>query len=167
MKRHFSAVSLVVAIVVVLGLVGFVVAGEQVPFRGNFTGVATITPISPTLRSVDVDASGNATQLGSFTLAIPHIVDISTTPQTSYGTYEFVAANGDQLFATFTGEVGPSGTPGVLVAKETATITGGTGRFAGATGGFTITRFVDTTSVPRTTFGSFEGTISSPGAAGR
>jgi hypothetical protein len=45
---------------------------------------------------------------------------------------------------------------------ETATITGGTGRFAGATGSFTTERLFDTVTL--TTTGSFEGTISSPGA---
>jgi hypothetical protein len=145
-------------------LAGPVAAGEEVPFRGHFAGVATVTVNFP-IASVDVDAAGNATQLGSFTLAIPHTVNLAT--MTSTGSYEFVAANGDTLSADFTGEVSQTATPGVLAAVESATITGGTGRFAGATGGFTVERLVDGTTVPRTTAGSFKGTISSPGAAGR
>jgi hypothetical protein len=43
---------------------------------------------------------------------------------------------------------------------ETARITGGTGRFAGATGGFIMKRVVDLSS-PFTS-GTFEGTISLP-----
>ena len=43
--------------------------------------------------------------------------------------------------------------------------TGGTGRFAGATGEFTVERLVDTATGE--TEGSFEGTISSPGAGKR
>ena len=46
---------------------------------------------------------------------------------------------------------------------QTATITGGTGRFEGATGSFTAERLYDT--VAGTTTGSFQGTISSPGAS--
>jgi hypothetical protein len=42
--------------------------------------------------------------------------------------------------------------------QDTATIKGGTGRFAGATGGFIAERVVDTAA--GTTTGSFEGTIS-------
>ena len=59
----------------------------------------------------------------------------------------------------------PTGTPGVLYIVETATITGGTGRFADATGSFTIERYYDTAA--GTTTGSFEGTISPPGARHR
>jgi hypothetical protein len=40
---------------------------------------------------------------------------------------------------------------------ETATVTGGTGRFAGATGSFICERLFDT--IAGTTAGSFEGTI--------
>jgi hypothetical protein len=45
---------------------------------------------------------------------------------------------------------------------ETATITGGTGRFASASGNFTAERVVDLAT--GLTTGFFEGTISSPGA---
>jgi hypothetical protein len=46
---------------------------------------------------------------------------------------------------------------------ETWTITGGTGRFTGAAGSFTVERSLDQTT--GVTTGSFEGTISSPGAS--
>jgi hypothetical protein len=108
---------------------------------------------------VDVDAKGNATQLGRFSLAIPHVVNRANS--TAIGSYEFAAANGDAVFADFTGQATPTSTPGILSIVETATITGGTGRFAGATGSFTTERFFDT--VAGTTIGSFIGTISAPG----
>lgn len=164
MKHHMFAAGLALAVSTVLSVAGPAAAGEQVPFHGHFAGIATLTG-GPEIIHVEVDATGNATHLGAITLAIPHDVDRTTSPWTSTGSYEFVAANGDTLSATFTGQVTPSGTPGVLSAVEIATITSGTGRFAGATGGFNIERLVATTTVPRTTAGSFRGTISSPGAA--
>ena len=168
MKCHSSAASLALAALAVLGLVGPVAAGGQVPFKGSFEGVVTVTvtPGSPPIASANVNATGVATQLGQFTLAIPHSVIFTPTfPRTSSGFYNFVAANGDTLSANFSGQAYLTSTPGVLFEVENATITGGTGRFAGATGGFTVERLADTIAL--TTIGSFNGTISSPGAAGR
>jgi hypothetical protein len=86
---------------------------------------------------------------------------VNTTNRTSTGTYEFTAPNGDTLTAGFTGQASLTA-PGVLSIVETATITGGTGRFADATGNFTVERLFN--QVTGLTTGSFEGTISSPGA---
>jgi hypothetical protein len=133
-------------------------SAHQVPFKGRLEGVVSITPLAPPFVSVMVNATGNATQLGQFTLAIPHTVNRST--RTAIGSYQFTAANGDTLSADFTGQATPTPTPGVLYIEEMATITGGTGRFAGATGSFTVERLFDT--VAGTTTGSFEGTISVP-----
>jgi hypothetical protein len=152
--RHSLAASLTLA-VAVLGLAGPVAAEEQVPFRGRLEGDVTVTPLEPPYVQVDVDATGNATHLGRFALAIPHIVNRAN--MTATGSYQFVAANGDRLTADFTGQASLTETPGVLAIVETATITGGTGRFAGATGGFICERLFDT--VTGTTNGSFNGTI--------
>jgi hypothetical protein len=165
MKRHSSAASLVLALLAVLGLAGPVAAGEQVPFKGSFAGVAILRLVPP-IAFGDVNATGNATHLGRFTLAIPHTVNLTPPPPfTAAGFYQFVAANGDTLSASFTGQVNPI--PGGNAAVEIATIIGGTGRFAGATGGFTGEHvvLVDPATGIRTIIGSFEGTISSPGAA--
>ncbi len=159
MKRNRLAAGLALAVLGVLSLAGPVAAGEQVPFKGRFEGDVTVTPLVPPRLGVDVDATGNATHLGRFTLDIPHIVNAGNG--TANGTYEFTAANGDKVYATFTGTATPTATPGVLYIEEAATITGGTGRFAGATGNFTSERLYD--RIAGTTVGSFEGTISDPG----
>jgi len=159
MKRYSFAASLMLAVLAVLGLAGPVAAGEQVPFKGSLEGDVTVEPLTPPFVHVDVDADGNATELGSFELDIPH--DVNRADGTAVGSYEFTAANGDAVFADFTGQSTPTETPGVLYIVEMATITGGTGRFAGATGNFTVERLFDT--VTGTTVGSFKGTISSPG----
>jgi hypothetical protein len=160
MKRYSSAASLALAVVVVVGLAGPVAAGEQVPFKGNLEG--DVTRGEPYFPYVDVlvEGGGEATQLGKFTFAFPHTVHLPT--RTGAGTYYIVAANGDKLTARGTGVATPVAGTAILYIEETLTITGGTGRFAGATGSFTVERWYDT--VNQTTVGSFEGTISTPGS---
>ena len=148
-------IALALAAFAVLALAGPVAAGEHVRFKGRLQGDVTITPLAPPFISVLVEATGKANHLGKFTLEIPHVVDRAT--RTAMGSYLFTAANGDMLFADFTGQSTPTATPGVLAIVETATITGGTGRFADATGSFVCERLFDT--VAGTTAGSFEGTI--------
>jgi hypothetical protein len=155
MKRYSSKDSLALAVVAILGLTGPVAARERVPFKGAFGGDVTVSPLAPPFVMVDVEATGKATHLGKFTLDIPHVVNRAN--RVASGTYEFTAANGDTLTADFTGTATPTATPGVLYIEETATITGGTGRFAGATGSFSVERLYDT--VAGTTAGSFTGTI--------
>ena len=159
MKRFHLAASLALAVLVVLGLAASAAAGEPVPFKGSLEGDVTVTPLTPPFVAVDVEATGEATHLGNFTLDIPHVVNRAT--RTAVGSYEFTAANGDTLTADFTGTATPTDTPGVLYIEETATIKGGTGRFAGATGSFTCERLYD--MITGETTGSFEGTIFRPG----
>ena len=132
---------------------------REVPFKGRLEGTATITPGTPPFLSVSIEGTGNATHLGRFTVEIPHVVNAMN--RTSTGTYGFTAANGDTLTAGFTGQATLT-SPGVLSIVETATITGGTGRFADAAGSFTVERLFN--QVTGLTTGSFEGTVSSPGA---
>ena len=139
-------------------------AGHDVPFKGSFEGVAAITPIGTQGLSVLLKGTGNATHLGRYTVVIPHTVTLNSAgTATAIGTFTFTAANGDTLTADLNGQAGPTATPGVVSIVETGIITGGTGRFAGAGGNFRIERlFSFATSL---TSGSFEGTISSPGAS--
>ena len=135
-------------------------ASHDVPFSGSLEGSFTFVPDPPpsTFASVDFGPlTGNATHLGRFTLRGPHRVNLATIPVTAIGTFEFTAADGDTLRASFTGLGTPTGTPGIFSIVETATVTGGTGRFAGATGSFIIERLVDLINL--TTTGSFEGRI--------
>jgi hypothetical protein len=157
MKRPSSAAGLALAALAVLGLVGPVAAGEQVPFRGRLAGVESsqLISVSPPILEVMDEVTGTATQLGKFTLASHGLVNLATMSGT--GSYYFIAANGDTLSANFSGQASPTPTPGVFSIVETATITGGIGRFAGATGGFTVERLVDEGT--GATSGSFNGTI--------
>jgi hypothetical protein len=131
-------------------------AATEVPFKGSFEGTLTVSPpTEPPFLPSFIAATGNATHLGRFTLEIPHIVNTAIAIGT--GTFEFRAANGDMLFADFVGQATMIA-PGVLSTVDTATITGGTGRFANATGRFTGNRVFVIGAAPVT--GVFEGTIS-------
>ena len=156
MKRFGSAATLALVLVASMALVRSAAAGDRVPLKGNFEGTSARTPLDPPFVQDVITASGEATHLGRFDMVATAVVNLPT--RSAIGTYEFVAANGDTLTATFTGASEPTATPGVILITETATITGGTGRFAGATGSFTSERLYDT--IAGTTIGSFEGTIS-------
>jgi hypothetical protein len=156
MKRRMFAASLALAVVAVLGLASPVAAGEQVPFHGSLEGerVAFVPGVY-----AQINASGNATQLGQYELILR-----ANFGQKPFGTFEFVAANGDTLTGEFSAQRFPTEIPGVDLFVETAVILGGTGRFAGATGGFQTARIAwlsDTGTL--VTVGDFEGTISVPG----
>lgn len=147
-----------IAAALLLCLAGPVSADDQVPFRGTLSGTATVTPLTPPTASVLIEATGVAAQLGRFTLEVPHLVNQAT--RVAVGTYVFTAANGDTLTASFTG-LATLVAPGVLSVSETATISGGSGRFAGAAGSFSTERTF-TVATGQTT-GSFHGWISTPG----
>ena len=159
MNRYHSTVCLAVTALAVLFLARPAAAGDQVQFHGQLQG-DVIRFGAPPVVTVNVSGSGNANQLGSFAVSIPHMVTVAT--RTAVGSYLFVAANGDTLTGDFIGHSAPTADSTVLAIEETVRITGGTGRFANAQGGFVCQRLYDT--VAGTTIGSFDGTISSPGA---
>ncbi len=135
-------------------------AEKQVPFKGRLEGIVTVTPVDSQFIFVRIQGTGNATHLGLFTVDIPHLVNLQTS--TGIGSFAFTAANGETLTADFTGQATPTASPTVLSIVEIAVITGGTGRFADATGSFIVTRSFNLAA--GLTTGSFTGRISSPGA---
>ena len=103
--------------------------GTALPFRGSFTTVIDVPP-----PSAHATAEGTATHLGRFTGTLTADVNPDNT---CTGTFTFIAANGDQLSGTFVGQ-GVFIPPNTARITEVATIENGTGRFAGATGTFTM-----------------------------
>ena len=157
MKRNRFAAGLALGVVVVvMGLAGPVAAGEPVPFKGTIEGDVIRGQVNFPFVNVLVNGMGKATHLGKFTFEFPHVVHIPT--RTAAGTYHFLASHGAKLTADATGLATPIPGTTILFIEETATITGGTGRFAGATGSFVVQRLYDTAA--GTTMGFFKGTIS-------
>jgi hypothetical protein len=136
-------------------------AQTQVPFKGTIQGQQTETPLSPPNVSATITATGTGTHVGEFSLT--EEMTISHATFTATGSAHFVAANGDSIDTTLVGSAEPTSTPGLFSVTEVHTITGGTGRFAGAQGSFILERLLSGATL--STSGSFHGTITSPGAA--
>jgi hypothetical protein len=162
MRFFRSSTGLALAVVAVLGAAGPATAGDVVPFKGKFEGERTErTVLGPTTVLDRWDTAGTASLLGKFESIGWATVDFGSLPVTGEGPTTFIAANGDQVFAYVTGYSEPAG-PGLVWINESGVITGGTGRFAGATGSYTARRL--TSLITNETAGSFEGTISVPGS---
>jgi hypothetical protein len=84
-------------------------------------------------------------------------VEVDLLTHSTFGSSVFTAANGDNVFTDIIGLGTPTENADVHSVVEVHTITGGTGRFAGATGGFIRTSFLNL--VTGLTSGSFDGTI--------
>jgi hypothetical protein len=151
MKRNIIYLQMA-ALFLTAALPGAVAA--EMPFRGSFQAVETHAVQFPILTVAGIGA-GNSTQLGKFTMT--YAAEVNLVPHVGIGSVEFIAANGDRLFADILGQSTPTGTPNVVSIVEILTITGGTGRFADATGTVISTRLLD--QVTGDTSGSFDGTI--------
>jgi hypothetical protein len=137
-------------------------AQNQVPFKGAMQGNDVDTPgPSPGTVVVTTSGTGVATHLGQFSFTQQETVNLAAF--TATGSAHWVAANEDRIDTTVTGSAEPTATPGVISITEVHTITGGTGRFAGAQGIFIVERLAN--GVTFLTSGSFHGSITSPGAA--
>ena len=154
MKKILVSTSIALLLLIVLASMAFAAptaVEKQLLLKGSLQAVETGEVNFPTL-FVDATGSGNATQLGRFTVSFQVEVNLPTLSGPASAT--FVGANGDSLYAEGWGQSAPTGTPNVITIVETYTITGGTGRFAGATGNFRVERLIN-----RATFAS-SGTIS-------
>ncbi len=145
-------------------------AQQQVPFKGTFQGNDTVTP--PTLTQ---SITGIGTLVGQFSSTTV----LTLTASGGTGSAHWIAANGDSIDTTVVGSpvpvsmapcqvVGAQPEDSYAKVTEIHTITGGTGRFTGAQGSFTLTLYHD--KAPRSdgthgTCGSYGGTITPPGAA--
>jgi hypothetical protein len=129
---------------VTIGLGGPAAAQKGVPFHGTLQGVETDVAEFPTL-FVDGSGTGIATHLGRFTVTWEATVNLVTG--SGSGVFHFIAANGDSIFTEDLGQAEPTDPPGVFQIVEINTITGGTGRFEGATGSFTLERLSDSTGL--------------------
>jgi hypothetical protein len=113
---------------------------HAVPFKGDVSGVVQVG-IGPTncpagtAPAAVTSGGGNATHLGKFTVVSQTACLFATGTGGTQGAFTWRAANGDLLTGTFTFTSNPPDANGVVTLTSlSATITGGTGRFADASG---------------------------------
>jgi hypothetical protein len=122
------------------------------PFQGSLEGVANFNMTGREVRCRTMDlpfitesaGSGTATHMGRLTWSSSHCTEMPTSEPPPYFVFErsqstLVAANGDELYVEGTGEQNDpldETDPQPMALVMYCTITGGTGRFANATGWF-------------------------------
>jgi hypothetical protein len=149
------------ALILTAALAAPAAAPRLVPLKGTFQGNDTVTGIT-----MVTTGTGNGTHLVRFSFA--QNVTLDFTNFTNTGSAHWEAANGDSIDTTVVGSALPGDV--VFAITELHTITGGTGRFSGAEGSFTVHRthvVAASDDGTHVTYGWFEGTITSPGAAHR
>jgi hypothetical protein len=117
------------------------VAQKLVPFNGAIQGQETDTLGSPPTQFAHGDTTGIATHVGQLRYTYDLTIDLSNGMGTGSG--HLIAANGDNIYTMVVGQFSPTPTPGVGSVTEVNTIIGGTGRFAGAQGSFTVERLIN------------------------
>ena len=144
-------------------------AQQQVPFKGALQGTDKDGAVNLPIVQVFTNGTGTGTHLGEFSFTEENVINVVTG--VGAGSIHWIAANGDSIDTTSTGSGGPTDAPPACPGlgerffsiTEIHTITGGTGRFAGAQGSFKVER--QASPVTFKTCGSFQGSITSPGAA--
>jgi hypothetical protein len=138
-------------------------ASEIVPFNATLSGyVETSEFLPPCTIHGHAIVFGNATHVGVYTGTGELYQDVCNS--TFIGSFHWFAANGDEIYGTFEGYLTPTGTPGVYDNHETSDVTGGTGRFTGATGHLESGGQVDFTTEPISFVTPGQGWISTVGS---
>jgi len=123
---------------------------KAMPFRGYVVGQVWFTPGTPEDPSpsvtglwTDSSACGDVSHLGATVMTGRHPTPAGT--DITGGKMAMVASNGDEVWIAYTGDA-PYPIPGVpstILVDVDFTITGGTGRFASASGGGEMTAYAE------------------------
>ena len=140
-------------------------AKKGLPFKGTIDGTEDFNFQVGDPSGIDLvivgDGGGRATHLGMFSATWGSDISFANILQPLFRI--FVAANGDELWSEGWGAgTPPDADPNFnQYVVEDHVITGGTGRFEGATGSFTVERvgYDVRPGVDLVTEGSFDGTI--------
>lgn len=138
-------------------------AGDQVPFRAAGSTQIQMTPLAPPVVAITGAGTGHGLHLGQmFAQSITEVVDLATGEGAA--SYCFTGANGASVIIDFVFIAIPLSSTTFFVQGEWQ-VTGGTGRFIGASGSGQYHGQVEFNG-PTTAAGSFqlEGALASPGS---
>ena len=162
--NNVKRISLMTAIFLTVALVSSAVEAGVIRINGTIAGSESDAPFPDPAEGFYVNGSVTSTdtQLGPFTLFYSVPVDFAFlgTPPGAPGASQMVvgdAANGDSILTCLIGNNPGSCANGDFHVVETDTIIGGTGRYAGARGSFTMDRCLNL--VTGETNGTISGTI--------
>jgi hypothetical protein len=155
-KFLFSTISLLLLIVLASTSLAALAAGpRQFHLKGSLEASETHDVVFP-INHINLTGTGQATHVGRYTYLMQAELHIPTFTATQSAT--LTAADGSTLILEGTGQAIVDDQ--FAWVTETLTITGGTGRFTGATGNVTIERVVDRST--RLSSGTINGTIVLP-----
>jgi hypothetical protein len=150
---------------------------KSVPMSGRFEGTGSFSTPPTWCQGLysTFRGGGQESHTGRYTLDIANCtIPVDASTSTFSGTFTKTTANGDLIFGTQEGTArltvppGSSSAVGVFELSGTITFTGGTGRFAGATGQQQMegTQWTDFSQAgfPSRMVLEFEGSISSVGS---
>jgi hypothetical protein len=164
--NNIKRISLMTAIFLTVALISSAMEAGVIRINGTIAGTEIGAPFPNPAEGFYANGSvtSSDTQLGPFTLFYSLLVDFAflDTPPGAPGASRLVvgdAANGDSILTCFFGNAGnpPLCDNGDLHVGSTHTIIGGTGRYAGARGSYTLDQCVNL--VTGETSGTISGTI--------
>ena len=150
----------IISVLVILSTFPVVFAFPAIPFNGSLSGTFAITSTTTLAGTATgyFEHLGHTTFLAKATVTGAAACGGFTTTETD----TFTAANGDQIFGSATGVACPTANPNMIHVTASATISGGTGRFAHASGSYIIqltTTVASPTAATGTLSGASTGTI--------
>jgi hypothetical protein len=167
MKQRSRGIGLALATLALLSLArpGMAAAPIRMPFKATTTTTSDhfVIPLSTPLISARITGSGQADLLGPFKVVGHHFIHpdasaIDGLPSAiADGVQVFATAAGDAIFITYSGLSRAGAAAGEITSEQVFTITGGQGRFVGASGGGILS--VD---IKNTILTTLEGVINIP-----
>ncbi|HKZ21333.1 MAG TPA: hypothetical protein VJQ57_14635 [Acidimicrobiia bacterium] len=142
MTAHRRRIFLLFSTVALSLLTQVAIAGANVPMSGSDDGTFTVPgPCANGDLNVVITGEGTATHLGRYSYHASEC--FNPVAGTFVGEPTFIAANGDELWGTYSGSVGGTSDPAVITYSESLIVSGGTGRFVGATGELQVDGLAD------------------------